>query len=428
MRDFFIGVAIGLLEGEDQKGANRSMMIHPAVPRDMHLLFVRWARNLKEDWSSILNDVQHPERANLLRGFEVAFDGLSETYQTEFSFEDVEEILFEAIHDTALLELNTRARSRIPSVDWNSEYSWILIGGVGLDRGFTVEGLTVSYMPRSVGVGNADNIQQRGRFFGYKKGYLGLCRIYLTGENIDAFESYVSHEESIRGSIRRHLDDGQTLKEWRRTYFLDSRLRPTRSSVILLEMYQSKGKGGWIVPDFPYQGIDVVSDNRIAMDELLDSFAFDQYAEEGWNTKQVVPKFSASIDLGQIIPYIGRIGYKIPEDNLQHAALLLGLDRLATEFPEMKCSVYALSGPWSGVDAIRTLSDVTPPKIKNLFQGANARTNYPGARALASQDVVTFQIHRYDIRTADGSRVLKDVPVLAVHVPDHLTERVWIEN
>ena len=37
MRDFFVGVAIGLLEGEDQKGANRSMMIHPAVPKDMAL-------------------------------------------------------------------------------------------------------------------------------------------------------------------------------------------------------------------------------------------------------------------------------------------------------------------------------------------------------------------------------------------------------
>lgn len=38
------------------------------------------------------------------------------------------------------------------------------MGGQKLDRGYTVKGLTVTYMPRPLGVGNADNIQQRARF------------------------------------------------------------------------------------------------------------------------------------------------------------------------------------------------------------------------------------------------------------------------
>lgn len=428
LRDYFIGVAIGLLEEDDQQGRNRSMMIHPAVPKDEHLMFARWVKQTKENWAIILQNEGHDDYENLVAAFKNSAREIFKTYETEFSFDDVLSVLFDAIEETAVVELNTREKNRIPSVDWKGEYSWILVGGIGLDRGFTVEGLTVSYMPRSTGVGNADNIQQRARFFGYKKGYLGLCRIYLTSENINAFTDYVKHEESIRGSIRRHLEDGKTLKEWRRTYFLDQSLKPTRNSVILLEMYQSKGRGGWITPDHPFEDSEIVSDNRELVDEIITDFDFKRYGEEGWNEKQLVPAFSNDIRLADVLVKIGQLRYKWPDDNLQHSALLLGLERLVTEEPDMRCSFYALSGPWSGISALRTLSDKSPPKIKNLFQGKNPKTNYPGARALISNETVTFQLHRYDIQTADKKRMISDVPILAVHVPDHLMERVWVER
>ncbi|MBR9901833.1 MAG: hypothetical protein GYB19_17445 [Rhodospirillales bacterium] len=428
LRDYFIGVAIGLLEEDDQQGRNRSMMIHPAVPKDEHLMFARWVKQTKENWAIILQNEGHDDYENLVAAFKNSAREIFKTYETEFSFDDVLSVLFDAIEETAVVELNTREKNRIPSVDWKGEYSWILVGGIGLDRGFTVEGLTVSYMPRSTGVGNADNIQQRARFFGYKKGYLGLCRIYLTSENINAFTDYVKHEESIRGSIRRHLEDGKTLKEWRRTYFLDQSLKPTRNSVILLEMYQSKGRGGWITPDHPFEDSEIVSDNREVVDEIITDFDFMRFGEEGWNEKQIVPAFSNDIRLADVLVKIGQLRYKWPDDNLQHSALLLGLERLVTEEPDMRCSFYALSGPWSGVSALRTLSDKSPPKIKNLFQGKNPKTNYPGARALISNEMVTFQLHRYDIQTADKKRMISDVPILAVHVPDHLMERVWVER
>ena len=68
-------------------------------------------------------------------------------------------------------------------------YSMILVGGQVLDRGFTVEGLNITYMPRSIGVGNADTIQQRCRFFGYK-GNILICRIFYQ-ENKEAYIDYV---------------------------------------------------------------------------------------------------------------------------------------------------------------------------------------------------------------------------------------------
>ena len=428
LRDFFIGVAIGLLEDEFRDGRNRSMMIHPAVAKDEHLMFARWAKQIKDNWAEILQDPEHPEHDSLIRQFQASTAELLKTYETELAFSDILPELFAAMEETAVQEINTRQQGRISTVDWENEYSWILVGGIGLDRGFTVEGLTVSYVPRSTGVGNADNIQQRARFFGYKKSYLGLCRIYLTAENIEAFSEYVRHEEAIRGSIRHHLGSSGSLKDWRRNYPLDNSLKPTRSSVILLEMYQSKGKGGWITADHPFDDAEVVSDNRDTVDRLLGAFDFSRYAEEGWNNKQAVPAFSNSIALAEIVPYIGQFRYKWPNDTLAHETLMLSLERMIAEEPDMRCSFYALSGPWSGVPSRRTLSDKTPPKIKNLFQGSDARTNYPGARSLVSHEMVTFQLHRYDIQTSDKKRTLKDVPILAVHIPDPLMERVWIER
>ena len=81
------------------------------------------------------------------------------------------------------------------SPDWK-DYSYILVAGQALDRGFTVEGLTVSYMPRGTGVGNADTIQQRARWFGYKEDYLGYCRVYLSVEGEAAYQAYVEHEDT----------------------------------------------------------------------------------------------------------------------------------------------------------------------------------------------------------------------------------------
>lgn len=428
LRDFFVGVAIGLLERQDAKGKNRSMMIHPAVPKNDHLMFARWVKQTRDDWCVILEDATHPRHRELMDAFEKSAVGLLNTYPSTFSFEQIASCLLDAVESTAIMELNTREKSRIPSIDWKGEYSWILVGGIGLDRGFTVEGLTVSYMPRSTGVGNADNIQQRARFFGYKKGYLGLCRIYLTTENINAFTDYVEHEESIRASIKRNLDEGKTLKDWRRTYFLDQKLKPTRASVILLEMYQSKGRGGWIAPDHPHDDSEILAENREAAKDILRDFQFYRYAEPGWNDKQAVPAFSDSMSLVDFLPYFGRVRYKWPDDNLQHSSLMLMLGRLVAGEPDATCSFYAFSGPWSGVDAIRSLNEDQPAKIKNLFQGSNARTNYPGARALISQSDVTFQLHRYDLQTSDKRRTLRDVPVFAVHFPDHLIERVWVER
>ena len=63
-------------------------------------------------------------------------------------------------------------------VDFDRRPVWrVLVGGAKLSRGFTVEGLTISYYRRRTG--QADTLMQMGRWFGFRKGYQDLVRLYI---------------------------------------------------------------------------------------------------------------------------------------------------------------------------------------------------------------------------------------------------------
>jgi hypothetical protein len=97
-------------------------------------------------------------------------------------------------------------------LDFDEHAVWrILVGGAKLSRGFTVEGLTISYYRRSMA--QADSLMQAGRWFGFRHGYRDLVRLYI-GRNepfgkgrtdlyLD-FEAILKVEEDFREELRRY--------------------------------------------------------------------------------------------------------------------------------------------------------------------------------------------------------------------------------
>lgn len=75
----------------------------------------------------------------------------------------------------------------------------ILVGGAKLSRGYTVEGLTVSYFRRKAGT--ADTLMQTGRWFGFRKGYQDLVRLYAPPSLVEMFEASMRDEEQFREQI-----------------------------------------------------------------------------------------------------------------------------------------------------------------------------------------------------------------------------------
>ena len=229
---YLVGVCAGLIAGRGPGNMCRSMLVHPSQGTDLHQEFREWITSTVDAWKDILLlPDSDPDRVDLIDEFRAAYDDLSGTVNDLPTFADIVRMLPRTFRHTCIAEVNARI-GETPTINWYESYGWILVGGQAMDRGFTVEGLTVTYMPRGAGVGHADVIQQRARFFGYKRPYLGYCRIYLDQNVLTIFQNYVIHEEHMRESLMNFSEEASPLSEWKRAFILASSLRPCRSSTI----------------------------------------------------------------------------------------------------------------------------------------------------------------------------------------------------
>ena len=88
----------------------------------------------------------------------------------------------------------------------------IAVGGDKLSRGLTLEGLSVSYFLRASRM--YDTLMQMGRWFGYRPGYLDLCRLYTTPEMKDWFGHISEASEELREDFDRMAASGQTPQDF----------------------------------------------------------------------------------------------------------------------------------------------------------------------------------------------------------------------
>jgi hypothetical protein len=179
------------------------------------------------------------------------------------SFESLKPFIAEAIAhmtidgDPVLIVNSDKAiQDQQKKLDFEADDVWrILVGGTQLSRGFTVEGLTVSYFRRKAG--QADTLMQAGRWFGYRQGYRDLVRLYIrrddTADLYEAFEALLLDEEAFREELRQYEgfdDNGMPLVEPRQIPPLVSQhlpwLRPTARNKMWNAVIDSKATAGGI--------------------------------------------------------------------------------------------------------------------------------------------------------------------------------------
>ena len=86
--------------------------------------------------------------------------------------------------------------------------SVIAIGGDKLSRGLTLEGLSVSYFLRTSKM--YDTLMQMGRWFGYRPGYLDLCRLFTTSELVRWYRHIAMAEAELRKEFDYMVQAGLT--------------------------------------------------------------------------------------------------------------------------------------------------------------------------------------------------------------------------
>jgi hypothetical protein len=94
-----------------------------------------------------------------------------------------------------VMTINGTARDALTYFEHRRGLSVIAIGGDKLSRGLTLEGLSVSYYLRASKM--YDTLMQMGRWFGYRPGYLDLCRLYTTVELRDWYRDITSANQEL---------------------------------------------------------------------------------------------------------------------------------------------------------------------------------------------------------------------------------------
>lgn len=88
----------------------------------------------------------------------------------------------------------------------------IVIGGNTLSRGLTLKGLIVSYFVRTASA--YDTLLQMGRWFGYRRGYSDLPRVWMTEELENYFHDLATVEHEIREDIKLYEIERTTPTEF----------------------------------------------------------------------------------------------------------------------------------------------------------------------------------------------------------------------
>lgn len=226
LSSFLAGTALLLLK--DAASPPISMLVHSTARNDVQARYEflirrqldQWRKALVPDDPETIPESITDERERLVQNG--ASDVDDQTFAHKLKF-----VLAQAM--TWLVN----SAADINKVDWHVSPVHVLVGGNKLDRGFTVEGLTVTYMNRPASP-QVDTLEQRARAFGYRGDFLPYCQFFASKKTIRSLTEIVHTEEDLRARLHDHIESGGSVHTWAREIglVLPDGMTPTRSSVV----------------------------------------------------------------------------------------------------------------------------------------------------------------------------------------------------
>ncbi len=262
-----------------------SMLVHPSGSQSEQRQVAAWlAETLRPQWLSVNFDGNWYQRfaAPIVDSHGVLRQRLEREAQTaqrsviDFVQHQLQlvatQMEFAVVNSDSDLKRELRFRpieglsKPLPSTDWpaywNQKMAWVLIGGNAIERGFTLKNLIVTYMPRKPS-NQADVNQQRGRFFGYRPGYLELCKAWMPEKTVELFRQVNSLDQYVREMLLEASETNQSLDDLERILLISPKLKATRSNIQGLGENRFKLKP-WILTQSRLEAIS----NEAAMQAL----------------------------------------------------------------------------------------------------------------------------------------------------------------
>ncbi|WP_104629223.1 Z1 domain-containing protein [Helicobacter bizzozeronii] len=245
---FFINTAIRHLRRQEKPN---SMLVNVGIPTEGHMhmtdLINEYIDPLKKEVLAHGKSPTPEEQSPLIAKMQQIFQNKikQDGWHVEFSWLQVLEKLSKIIHDEDIVvrEIHGRARPEFKHSNYEETKHVIVVGGLSVGRGVTLEGLSVSYLIRKSK--DYDTLMQMGRWFGYRRGYQDLCKIYTPRKIQGDFASITEGIKKFMAMLQKMNDEGKTPLEFGLAIQVDSKrgLRATahNKSRHAKEMRQEKG-------------------------------------------------------------------------------------------------------------------------------------------------------------------------------------------
>ena len=416
-----------------------SMLIHPDSTIDSHTKYKKWVNSIVNKWVMHFdeNNLDSPNY-NIPGDFSNAISNLRKTV-------DLNKIFLDDSNGNQEIELmklikfwikpeylevrvvnSERATHNVSPDEWNTKSGWILIGAGKLDRGFVVKNLAVTYMPRGIGGGNVDTIQQRGRFFGYKANYLELLRGWFSEELINSYASIVETESSLRNNLKKYDDNSINLMSWKRSMIMDPALTPTRKNIISLSHSTLNLKAGaWFQQR---QLFDPYLHTRAQELRTQLEVMMNNSVESNLDTRHGEKKHSVvRIPLPQIVELL--FDWPIASSDRENLnKYLVILSNFAQSQSATSVEVFFMNQLEPRFRKVDEKYRTANPQNRNLWRIQNLhegpRANYDGEKSIRNTEAISLQIHSVIPRKDDSEKVSAECFAIALTWPNGFEKKV----
>lgn len=280
---FFLACAVRVLRGQGRRHC--SMLIHvtryTAVQEEVRRQVEDLVRGYRQrvergfekdklmaEWRELWESDFVPTSADVAKA-------MGET-DGEFNLPEWEEV--EAVLADVLGDLSNSVRAINGSAGDVLDYAEreetglkvIAVGGDKLARGLTLEGLCVSYFVRTTKM--YDTLMQMGRWFGYRPGYLDLCRLYTTSDLIEWF----GHIADAAEELRQEFDTMAKVHATPENYGMKVQSHPVLMVTSPIKMRSAKSLqvsfcGSVLETVAFHRDSSVIERNLVVMERLLDA-------------------------------------------------------------------------------------------------------------------------------------------------------------
>ena len=381
-----------------------SMLVHPHREIKILKLYSKWIKNdLNAMFMGMNSAVDDPFFNTVKKRLSDTFHANSSDFNGA-SFMSLFNIILDEISASyAIKEVFSNLNDTIV---WEDNTANILIGADKLNRGFTVENLTVSYLTRTnQSKSNSDTLQQRARFFGYKKGYFNQTKIYLTSKDINDFNEYVRFEEDLRSKLKV-----MSVYDFvNSNYFkLSPTMNLTRKNVIPVNLKRTQ-LDGWI----QFRTYNLNNNGVLNFDDIINLFSkyknnvkVHEYSKNSEGDGRI--HHEIRINSEDFLNFFMKLNVSFSIESVKLKQAILDI---VYENKDKSFSIFLMSSMLHGVYRERSVDDSSDTgeliRVKNLQSGGTV--NYPGDKMILNlSSFVNLQL--YYVKAKPNEKIKFELP------------------